>query len=157
MGKVRVNIVSNLLDIGMGIKKTGIVDILFNNIKVVNAVTLPFELTSIEFDADLTSGEHTITFEVLNTIGITDDNDQFVDTIRVIVNQIDISQNEVDYTTILPDSECAFLHVTDTKNALMSVKINEERDGWLLIPSLTELEVYGRGDDNATFTFSINS
>ena len=57
----------------------------------------------------------------------------------------------------MPDPECAFLHVTDTKNALMSVKINEERDGWLLIPSITEVEVYGRDDDNATFTFSINS
>jgi hypothetical protein len=156
MGKVRVNIVSNLIDDGMGRKRAGIVDILFNDIKVIDVVTLSTEITTLEFDADLTAGEHTITFEVLNHSGVIAGDGKFTP-VRVMVYQIDISQNEIDYTTIMPDSECAFLHVTDTKNALMSVKINEERDGWLLIPSITELEVYGIDDDNTTFTFSINS
>jgi hypothetical protein len=156
MGKVRVSIVSNLLDAGLYGKRTGIVDILFNDIKVIDAVTLTTEITTLEFAADLTAGEHTVSFEVLNTFGIHDENEVF-NTIKVLVYQIDISQNEIDYTTIMPDSECAFLHVTDTKNALMSVKINEERDGWILIPSITELEVYGKGVDNTTFTFSINA
>jgi hypothetical protein len=156
MGKVRVNIVSNLINEGMDQKITGIVNILFNDIKVIDEVTLSTELTTLEFDADLTAGEHTITFEVLNHLGVIAGDGEFTP-VRVMVYQIDISQNEIDYTTILPDPECAFLHVTDTKNALMSVKINEERDGWLLIPSLTELEVYGIGEDNTTFTFSINS
>lgn len=157
MGKVKIDVSSTqIFDYEMCQQRTGIMSISFNNVKIIDAVQLLEEITILEFDAEFIIGDNTITFDLLNTFGGINSDGTF-QPLKISIHQIDISQNEIDYTTIMPDSECAFLHVTDTKNALMSVKINEERDGWILIPSITELEVYGIDDDNTTFTFSINS
>jgi hypothetical protein len=134
MAKLRLSIKSTaVLDV------YGIVDVVFNGTTLVSAQQLSATVENLEYNADiLPSAENTLTISLVNDQAIDtnadgDFNDASDQTMRAIVSELSYSLDNVNYTTLLPQTEENHTIPSGT-HAGESV---------ILRPNITEFIIYG--------------
>ena len=123
----------------------GIVNITFNAMLIGKEIKLSSDILTIEYDVDL-QDNNILIVDLLNDQAYDGDNDGIFDpllgedqTMQVTITSLDLSIDGINYISIIPSIE---------------------REEWVdpfvkIIPSIPYLLVWGSGDRNTTFTFTV--
>lgn len=155
MGKLKLDITSNSLNNNnTTLDVMGIVNITFDGIKLIEELQLTTTVSTLDFDVDLSTGTHTIEFELLNAIAYDVDGDNLYNSeedqfLQVIVSSISISQDDINYISMLPAYTIPKYeygtHILLDNNGILMVQSSE----------LTQINVWGSNNNNTTFTFNV--